>query len=63
MFTFACKDAGVDCNFIAAGSSVEEVKKAAFAHAEVAHKEILQSMTLAQLDELARAVETNTMPA
>lgn len=63
MLSFACKDAGVDCNFVATGNSVEEVKQAAFAHAEVIHKDLLQSMTPEQLEELAKTVETNTKPA
>jgi len=63
MFTFACKDAGVDCSFIATGNSVDEVKMAAFAHAEVVHKDLLQSMTSEQLEGLAKTVEANTKPA
>jgi predicted small metal-binding protein len=59
MLSFTCKDAGVDCSFIATGNSVEDVKQAAFAHAEVVHKEILQLMTPAQLEELAKTVEAN----
>jgi predicted small metal-binding protein len=62
MLTFACKDAGVECSFIATGNSVEEVKQTAFAHAEVVHKDILQSMTQEQLDGLAKTVEANTKP-
>ena len=63
MLKFACKDAGVDCGFVATGETVAEVKEAAFAHAEVVHKEILQSMTPEQLEELAKTVETNITPA
>jgi len=63
MYHFACMDAGVDCNFVAAGNSVDEVKQAAFAHAQVVHQELLQSMTPDQLDELAKTVEANTKPA
>lgn len=63
MLKFACKEVGVDCSFIATGNTVEEVKQAAFAHAEVVHKEILQSMTPAQLDDLAKTVEVNIKPA
>jgi predicted small metal-binding protein len=63
MLKFACKDVGMDCSFIATGNSIEEVKRAAFAHAEVIHKEILQSMTPGQLEELAKTVEANTKPA
>lgn len=63
MLKFACKDAGVECNFVATGNTVEEVKQAAFAHAGVVHKDILQSMTKEQLDELAKTVEARIQPA
>lgn len=63
MLKFACMDAGVDCDFVATGETVEEVKKAAFAHAGVVHKDILQSMTPAQLEALEKTVETNIKPA
>jgi predicted small metal-binding protein len=56
-------DAGVDCSFIATGTTVEEVKQAAFAHAGVVHKDILQSMTPEQLDELAKFVKVKIQPA
>lgn len=63
MLTFACKDAGVECGFIAVGETVAEVKQAAFDHAEEVHKEILQSMTPEQLEDLAKTVETNIQSA
>lgn len=63
MLDNACKDAGVDCSFVASGNTVEEVKQAAFAHAEVVHKEILKSMTPEQLEELAKTVESKTRPS
>ena len=60
MLKFACQDAGVDCDFVATGNSVEEVKQAAFAHAGLVHKELLQSITKEQLDGLAKTVVANT---
>jgi predicted small metal-binding protein len=63
MLKFACKDSGVDCKFVATGNTVEEVKQAAFAHAEVVHQEILNSMTPEQLEELAKTVEAKIKPA
>lgn len=63
MLKFACKDAGVDCGFVATGETVEQVKEAAFAHAGVIHKDILQSMTPEQLGALAKTVEENIKPA
>jgi predicted small metal-binding protein len=63
MLMFACKDAGVNCSFIANGNTIEEVKQEAFAHAEIFHKDILQSMTPEQMEELAKTVEENIRPA
>lgn len=63
MFKFACKDAGVECDFVATGNTVEEVKQAAFTHAGVVHKDILQSMTPEQLEGLAQVVEAKIQPA
>jgi predicted small metal-binding protein len=63
MLKFACKDTGVDCDFVATGETVEEVKENAFAHAGVVHAEILKTMTKEQLDELTRTVEANIKPA
>jgi predicted small metal-binding protein len=63
MLKFACKDVGVDCDYIATGETVEAVKENAFAHAGVAHADILQSMSQEQLAELTRTVEANIRPA
>lgn len=63
MLKFACKDTGVDCDFVATGETVEEVKEKAFAHAGVVHAELLKSMTKEQLEDLTKAVEANTKPA
>lgn len=63
MLTFACKDTGVDCDFVATGETVEEVKEKTFAHADVVHAELLKSMTEEQLAELTRTVEANIKSA
>ncbi len=63
MLKFACKDAGVDCDFVATGETAEEVKEKAFAHAGVVHAEILKSMTAEQLAELTKTVEAKIQPA
>lgn len=63
MLKFACKDAGVDCDFVATGETAEEVKEKAFAHAGVVHAELLQSMTQEQLADLTRTVEENIQAA
>lgn len=63
MLKFACKDAGMDCDFVATGETVEEVKENAFAHAGVVHAELLKSMTEEQLADLSKTVEANIKTA
>jgi hypothetical protein len=47
----------------ATGNTVEEVKEAAFAHAGVVHKDVMQSMTPEQLEGLAKTVEEKIQAA
>lgn len=48
MKTLSCGDlGGMNCSFEARGKTAEEVKKAMYAHAEKAHKDILKKMTAA----------------
>jgi len=63
MYKYACRDLGVDCDFSTTAATPEEVKKAAFAHGNVVHKEMLGSMTPEQLAELEKAVEGAIKPA
>jgi len=57
MYQYACSYLGVDCDYSTTGESPEDVKKAVFDHAEVVHKEMLQSMTPEELTNLEKAVE------
>ncbi len=63
MFKFACKDVGVDCNFVATGATREEVKKKAFDHAGVVHADLMKDMTESQKAELTKAVEAHIIGA
>ena len=63
MYKYACRDLGVDCDFSTTAETPEEVKKATFAHANVVHKGMLESMTPEQLAELEKAVEGAIKPA
>jgi predicted small metal-binding protein len=60
MYTFACRDVGVDCGFVAEGNTAEEAKEAAFAHAAVVHADMMKAMTPEQLAQLQQAVDANT---
>ncbi len=49
---------GLDCDYTAKGVTTEEVKKAAFAHAEEVHKDILQKMTPDDLKKLTERMDS-----
>jgi predicted small metal-binding protein len=59
MKSFACKDLGMDCSFVATGGTVEEVTQKAMAHAQVVHQDLLSKMTPEQVNDLALNVEKN----
>ena len=63
MLKFAFNDTGFDCDFVATGETVDEIKEKAFAHAGVVHAEILNSMTDEQKADLAKTLEANIQPA
>jgi predicted small metal-binding protein len=63
MLKFTCKDVGLDCNFVAMGETVEEVRDKAFAHAGVVHADMMKNMSEEQQAQLARTVELNIKPA
>ena len=57
LFTLSCKDIGSeDCGFSVTTHSVEEVKKAMFAHAGYAHPEKLKSITEEQKHEMSNKI-------
>ena len=63
MNKYACRDLGVDCDFTVTAETPEKVRQAVFAHANVVHKEMLESMTPEQLADLEKAVDGAIKPA
>lgn len=63
MHRYACRDLGVDCEFSVAAETPKKVKEAVFAHANVVHKDMLESMTPEQLSDLEKAVDGAIKPA
>jgi predicted small metal-binding protein len=58
MKSLACKDMGMDCDFVATGNTVEEVKQKAMAHAQVVHADILKTMSSpAQMAEMQKTMD------
>lgn len=62
MLKFACKNVGVECDFVATGLTAEEVKEKAFAHAGVVHAVLLKGMNESELAQLTKAVEASISP-
>ena len=63
MLKFACKDVGLECDFVATGATAEEVKEKAIAHAGVVHADMLKTMNQDALAQLTKTVEANIKPA
>ena len=58
MFTISCKDiGGDDCGFSVTTHSVDEAKKAIFAHARYAHPAKLQDMSEEQKDGMLKMID------
>ncbi len=63
MFTFACKDVGVDCDFVTTAATVEQVRNQAFEHASVVHADLMKGLTQEELAKMTAAVEASIKPA
>lgn len=62
MEKFACKHLGIDCDFVATGSTKEEVMDKAMAHGSTVHADMMKDMTEAQLAEFAQKLEASIQP-
>ena len=55
MYEVECKNIGMaECTYVGKGSTIEEVKQKALAHARTVHKDVLASMTPMQMEEMDR---------
>ena len=57
MYRFACKDLGVDCEFVATAPCPEELKGLALQHADEVHGDMLRAMSDDQKADMTRAME------
>jgi len=56
---FACRDMGMDCDFVATGSTVQEVKAKAMAHAQAVHADFLKTLSSpAQMAAMEKQMES-----
>lgn len=63
MEQFACKNLGVDCDFVVTGETKEEVLKKAMEHGSVVHADLMKSMTPEQLAEFGKALAASIQAA
>jgi predicted small metal-binding protein len=56
---FACKDLGIDCNYVATGNTKEEVLKKAMEHGSVVHADLMKNMTKEQSAQFGKQLEAS----
>ncbi len=57
MFKLACRDLGVDCDFVASARTVGEVKRTMIAHAAAVHADLHKNMSEAERVQVQRLVD------
>ena len=63
MEKFACKNLGMDCDFVAEGATKEEVMKMAMEHGSVVHADMMKDMTPEQMAEFGQKLEASIQAA
>ena len=63
MEKFACKNLGLDCDFVAEGATKEEVMKMAMEHGSVVHADMMKDMTPEQMAEFGQKLEASIQAA
>ena len=63
MEKFACKNLGLDCDFVVTGATKEEVLKKAMEHGGTVHADLMKDMTQEQAAEFAKKLEESIQPA
>lgn len=63
MEKFACKNLGIDCNFVATGATKEEVLKKAMEHGSTVHADLMKNMAKEQSAGFAKKLEASIQAA
>ena len=63
MEKFACKNLGLNCDFVAEGATKEEVMKMAMEHGNVVHADMMKDMTPEQMAEFGQKLEASIQAA
>ena len=59
MEKFACKDLGMECDFVATGATKEEVLKMAMEHGGAVHADMMKGMTEQQMADFGQKLEAS----
>ena len=59
MMKFACKDVGMDCDFVATGATKEDVLQKAMAHGNSVHVAQMKKMTKEQMTQFGKQLEAS----
>lgn len=59
MEKFACKNLGMDCDFVATGATKEEVLKKAMEHGGAVHADMMKGMTQEQMADFGKKLEAS----
>jgi predicted small metal-binding protein len=60
MLEFECKDLGTNCDYVAKGNTIEEVKKNAMTHAQTVHEKWLLKLSPQQLADVDKTLTRKT---
>jgi len=63
MMQFACKNLGLDCDFVATGETKEEVLQMAMAHGNSVHGDLMKDMTEEQMMQFGKQLDASIQPA
>jgi predicted small metal-binding protein len=63
MQKFACKNLGMNCDFVATGATKDEVLKKAMKHGSSAHADMMKNMTKEQSAAFAKKLEASIVSA
>jgi predicted small metal-binding protein len=63
MEKFACKNLGINCDFVVTGATKAEVLKHAMEHGSTVHADMMKSMTKEQSAQFAQKLEASIRAA
>jgi len=61
MYTLACRDLGMECDFVAEGATKEEAMENSKAHAMVAHADMMEGKTDEEMAAMTAKMEAAVM--